>query len=91
MEEYYPDTIEVDSSTLSVITRMVRNSIGLRVPVFYTGSCEFESHRANTMKLIRSIMEVPWFSKPNSESSNLFESTVGNIVQRQNSWLLAIR
>lgn len=25
---------------------MVRNSIG-RVPVFYTGSCEFESHRAN--------------------------------------------
>jgi hypothetical protein len=89
MAEYYPDTIEVDSSNLSVITALrlnstgenyrykvvvgssnlsvatilVRNSIGLRVPVFYTGSCEFESHRANK----------------------------GNIVQRQNSWLLAIR
>ena len=45
--ESYPDTVEVESSSLSVITNLVRNSIGFRVPVFYTGSCEFESHRAN--------------------------------------------
>lgn len=67
MAEYYPDTVAVDSSNLSVITnsmkmrlnsmeedhryrvivagsnpavatKLVRNSIGLRVPVFYTGS-----------------------------------------------------
>ena len=66
MVESYPDTVEVDSSSLSVITlwfnsmeeiccykaeavgsiptattKLVRNSIGFRVPVFYTGSCEF--------------------------------------------------
>ena len=46
--EYHPDTVEVESSSLSVITtKLVRNSIGFRVPVFYIGSCEFESHRSN--------------------------------------------
>ena len=47
LAECYPDTIVVKGSSPLVITKLVRNSIGFRVPVFYTGSCEFESHRAN--------------------------------------------
>lgn len=39
----------VVGSIPTAATKLVRNSIGLRVPVFYTGSCEFESHRANKM------------------------------------------
>ena len=98
--EYYPDTVEVDSSNLSVITelrfnsmeevcyykaevvgsipatatKMVRNSIGFRVPVFYTGSCEFESHRANKKRMNSSMAERV-FVRHRVESSNLSSSS----------------
>lgn len=35
-----------------VVATLVRNSMA-RVPVFYTGSCEFESHRANKGNIVQ--------------------------------------
>ena len=46
LAEGYSDIIEDDSSNLSVMTNWFVTQLE-RVPVFYTGSCEFESHRAN--------------------------------------------
>lgn len=48
MVEHYPDTVKVDSSSLSVATKkqwLVAQLV--RCTRLLTGGCEFESHRAN--------------------------------------------
>lgn len=58
MVEHYPDTVKVDSSSLSVATKIVmaRSSIG-KMCGFYPpyGGCEFESHRANERNIEQGI------------------------------------
>ena len=51
MEEDHHYKVIVVGSNPAVATKLVRNSIGLRVLVFYTGSSGFESLRANYKKI----------------------------------------
>ena len=46
MEEDHRYKVIVAGSNPAVATKLVRNSIGLRVPVFYTGSSGFEMKRS---------------------------------------------
>ena len=79
MEEDHRYKVKVVSSNLTVATKWLVAQLDRCSRLLSAdGGCEFESHRANNMflhELIRSIMEVHWFSKPTGKSSNLFGST----------------
>lgn len=101
MEESYRYKVAVVGSSPTVATILVRNSIGFRVPVFYTGSCEFESHRANKSRAGRrgcmhltanQEKEVRFFCTTQWMNSSMAERRlVKPMVENSNLSLSAIR
>lgn len=74
MGENYRYKIGVVGSISTVATNLARSSTGQMYPAFNRGVVS-SNLTGPTDKLIRSIMEVHWPSKPIGMSSTLIEST----------------